>query len=247
MQVERLAWAGIKVTVGNTVIVVDALGDPSPLEGFLGTAREQVIAVADEGSVDAALVTHIHPDHYDPATLRRCLASEAPVLCPMTMRERVARDRLPPVVLGPGDVFEVGEVEVAAVRAVDGLGDEQVSWIVASGGHRVFHGGDTLWHGYWWGIAEQHGPFDLAFLPINGVLVAHPPLTGIPASMTPEQAVAAGLVLGADVVVPIHYGTFHFPPNYEEYPQAEKAFRDAAAERGVSVRVLDQGETIGFD
>lgn len=246
MQIERLAWAGIKIMVGDTIIVVDALGHPTPSEPVMGIARERVIAVANEGSVDAALVTHIHPDHYDPATLRRSLVPDAPVLCPTAMREKVVEDRLSPTIMEPGDNFEVGGVEVAAVRAVDGLGDEQVSWILASGGRRIFHGGDTLWHGYWWGIAEQHGPFDLAFLPINGALVAYPTPTGIPAALTPEQAVAAGQVLGADVVVPIHYRTFHFPPNYEEYPEAEKTFRDTAAERGVSVRVLDQGETIDF-
>lgn len=244
MKIERLAWAGIKISAGSTTAVIDALGDPAPLSSFMGPPRHEVGPVAADATVDAALVTHIHPDHYDPPTLRKALEVEAEVLCPMTMRTQVHADGLKPAILGPGDSCTIGDLTVDAVRAVDGLGAEQVSWIVTAGGTRILHGGDTLWHGYWWQIAEQYGPIDLAFLPINGALVPFPTATGVPASMTPQQAVAAAEALGARVVCPIHYDTFDFPPGYAQYPDAEHAFRESAAERGVTVRVMGQGQLI---
>lgn len=246
MKIERLAWAGIKVCAGATTVVVDALGDASPLEPFMGPARHDVGPVAVDATLTAALATHSHPDHYDPATLRQVLESDAVVLCPMTMRAQVTEDGLKPAILGPGDSFTVGELTVEAVRAVDGLGEEQVSWVVSADGRRILHAGDTLWHGYWWQIAEEHGPFDIAFLPINGALVPFPTPTGIRASMTPEQAVAAGQVLGAGLVCPIHYGTFD-SPSYAEYPDAERAFIESAGERGVAVQVLSQGEFVDLE
>ncbi len=58
--------------------------------------------------------------------------------------------------------------------------------------NRVIHTGDTLLHGYWWKIAHEYGPFDHAFLPINGALVDLPflqPPREHEAVMTPEEAV----------------------------------------------------------
>lgn len=243
MRIERLAWAGIKVVVGDTVAVVDALGGASSLvERYMGPPRHEIRPVA--GSVDVALVTHVHPDHYDPATLRSCLEADALVLCPMTMEQQVKADDLRPALFGPGDSLTVGGITVTAVRAVDGLGVEQVSWVVSAGGRSILHAGDTLWHGYWWQIADDHGPFEVAFLPINGALVEFPTPTGVPACLTPEQAVAAGRVLGAGTVCPIHYGTFDFPPRYAEYPDAERTFLEAAARQGLETRVLEQGDRL---
>ncbi|MGH2764335.1 MAG: MBL fold metallo-hydrolase [Actinomycetota bacterium] len=107
---------------------------------------------------------------------------------------------------------------------MDGLGEEQVSWVVSGNGKRILHFGDTLWHGYWWAIAE-HGPFDVAFLPINGAMVLYPSKTGIPASLTPEHAAAAAERSQAprsrrrSTTVP-----FDCPPAYAEHPDAEAAF-----------------------
>src|SRR5919109_2360239 len=82
----------------------------------------------------------------------------------------------------------LGEFVVTPVPAVDGDGEDQVSWVMAGGGRRIFHGGDTMWHGHWWTIAEQYGPFDVVFLPINGAVVkARVPAAEIPASLKPDQ------------------------------------------------------------
>lgn len=59
--------------------------------------------------------------------------------------------------------------------------------------------------------------------------------------MTPEQAVAAALVLGARLATPIHYG-MHVPDSYLEYPSAEAVFLGTARERGLPVQLLKPGE-----
>ncbi len=43
-------------------------------------------------------------------------------------------------------------------------------------GQRVFHGGDTMFHGCWWLIARRFSPFDAVFLPANGAVVDAPHL-----------------------------------------------------------------------
>lgn len=54
-------------------------------------------------------------------------------------------------------------------------------------------------------------------------------------------AVAAGVVLGARLVTPVHYG-MHVPGTYLEFPDAEAAFLRSARERGVGVELLKPGE-----
>jgi L-ascorbate metabolism protein UlaG (beta-lactamase superfamily) len=136
----------------------------------------------------------------------------------------------------------LGEFTVAAVPAVDGLNDDQVSWVILADGQRLFHGGDTLWHGAWWQIARQYGPFDWVFLPINGVQLPFlQPASEQPVTMTPEQAVAAGIVLGAKLTIPIHYG-LPATDSYFEVPTAEKIFIETAKQRKLSIKIVQPGD-----
>lgn len=67
--------------------------------------------------------------------------------------------------------------------------------------------------------------------------------SGQPICLTPEQAVAAATVLGAGKLVPIHYGTMHYPPIYKETPDIAARLA-AAADGKVEVRMLKATETI---
>ena len=117
------------------------------------------------------------------------------------------------------DVWEPNEVDgvrFTAVPAIDWRGDDQVSWIIESNGWRIIHCGDTIWHGRWWRIAGDYGPFDWAFLPISGAITVYPGLepSGLPATLTPKQP--AWRLAHAAKFCPIHYGTFNNPPVYME-------------------------------
>lgn len=56
---------------------------------------------------------------------------------------------------------------------------------------------------------------------------------------------AAGLVLGARAVVPIHYGV-SIPGDYEEYPRAEEVFLETARRRGLATLLMADGETLDW-
>jgi L-ascorbate metabolism protein UlaG (beta-lactamase superfamily) len=237
--IERLSWAGLRVTGAGGRLLVDALGDASACAPFMGEPREPLAPV---GAADAALITHLHPDHFDAATLRDRIG-EAAVFCPLGTEEKVAAAGLTAQGVGVWEQVDAAGFTCTAVPAVDGLGDAQVSWVVAGDGQKVIHCGDTLWHGSWWRIAARTGPFAAAFVCINGASVRLPGLepSGIEADLTPEQAAAAASVLAAELAIPIHYGTFDNPPVYEETADAEGRFRAAADARGVEARLLSPG------
>jgi L-ascorbate metabolism protein UlaG (beta-lactamase superfamily) len=248
MIVRRLSWAGVELETPAATVVVDLLVDTPSLSEYAGKPREELLAPkAEPGTVAAAAVTHLHSDHFDIEGLRRVLAPGAPVLCPAGAVEDVEEAGFDARGAEPWESLTVGDIEFTAVPAVDGFGSPQVSWVVAGGGTRLIHCGDTLWHGYWWEIAERCGAFDIAFLPVNAAVAEFDylqPPSELPAVLTPEQAAAAGQILGATRAVPIHYGTFHKPPLYVATPDATSAFAVAAQRRGLAVRILQPGEEL---
>lgn len=241
MQIQRLSWAGIKVEVGSTTLFVDAIQqepDHVPLEYATPNCN--------------AVVSHHHSDHYDAKALSGIFNTTSLLVSHEATKPWIASSgglrihTVPlyqPLLLSRG----AGEIVVTAVPAVDGFGHPQVSWVIDGGGKRIIHCGDTLWHGHWWDIGRAYGPFDMAFLPINGARQVTGRFidSGFPMVLTPEQAVSAGVILGAKQICPIHYGG-HEPPIYLEVPEPEETFRRAASEKGMAVRVLSAGEIINL-
>ena len=114
--------------------------------------------------------------------------------------------------------------------------------MVSAGGRRIFHAGDTLWHGHWWRIGRQFGPFDAAFLPVNGARFGwRKPVSGLPGVLTPEQAVAAATILGARRLVPIHYGVSGLD-EYVEVDDPIGRLRQAARDTGIVIQAMTPGE-----
>ena len=130
-----------------------------------------------------------------------------------------------------------------AVPAEDGFGSHQVSWVVNHGNQRFLHGGDTLWHGNWRTIGEQFGEFDVVFLPINAPIVAGDPPSEVAAVMDPMQAVDAAVLLGANRLVPIHYG-LGGDDGYKEVEKPLEILAEHAEQRGISISILQPGDRL---
>src|SRR5205823_4836234 len=92
-------------------------------------------------------------------------------------------------------------------------------------------------------IGRQYGPFDAAFLPINGVRQPEqiaPPLEALH-TLGPEQAVDAAIALRARQLVPIHYGRKPAPA-YVETERAEALAIAAGKRRGLAVQIVNAGD-----
>jgi L-ascorbate metabolism protein UlaG (beta-lactamase superfamily) len=104
-------------------------------------------------------------------------------------------------VSGPGGVIGtlVTAVHSSGISENDRIvpGGEAGGWVLAlPGGPTLYHTGDTALFSDLALVGETHHP-DLVFLPIGGHY-----------TMGPEQAAKAATLIGAPVVVPIHWGTF---------------------------------------
>jgi L-ascorbate metabolism protein UlaG (beta-lactamase superfamily) len=252
MKIQRLGWAGIELeSASGQTAVIDLIEDLGSMKKYVGEAREPLPPARTGAAL--ALVTHLHEDHFDARAVARVLAPDGVVLRPphatgeflevaavQQGEEALASAR----VVEPWQSVTVGPFTATALPAVDGFGDPQVSWIVEADGVRVFHGGDTLFHGYWWRIAMRHGPIDAAFLPVNGALCNWPhrqPPSPFGAVMDPAQAAAAAQLLQARVAVPIHYDAIHHPPIYVQVDDPAGAFERAAT---TPVQVVGPGAEV---
>lgn len=245
---ERLTWIGhatVLIEVGGARLLTDPL-----LRDRVGHLRRQVATPPRDAAqgIDAVLISHLHLDHLDVASMRR-LRRDVTVLAPSgagALLRRLGFART--VELRPGESADVAGVPVVAVPAVhDGRRHplaplaEAIGFVVA-GEHRVYFAGDT---DLFDGMAEIAEPLDAALVPVWG----WGPSLG-PGHMDPEAAARAVAILRPRVAVPIHWGTF-FPAGLARLRgsalvEPPRAFARYAGELApeVEVRVLAPGQTL---
>jgi L-ascorbate metabolism protein UlaG (beta-lactamase superfamily) len=240
LQLRKLTWAGVLIETENRALFIDVIA-PDEKKG----EKEDILATTHSAD---ALITHGHTDHFDKATLQKLLGEHGRLVCLRAAADRADTRglRVQPVDLWQPIFFPAGSDDLVAfpVPAVDGWGAPQVSWVIDGGGVRLFHGGDTQWHADLVDVGRAYGPFDVAFLPINGARQRDGRFIdqGIPAVLTPSQAVAAAQLLRAKLIVPIHFGNPD-PPDYVEVPDPLGEFRREASKAKIPIRVLSTGES----
>ena len=237
LEVQRLTWAGVKLTKGDTSVFVDTMAT----DIWNGEAPEGFVMPEASTGRRYALITHTHNDHFDEAGLKQLLGPRGYVICHQSIAAHIASRGLRVIPASTWEPVARGGFLFTAVPASDGFGAEQVSWVIKADNKTLFHGGDTLWHGQFDLIGQQFGPIDAAFMPINGPRLQSEPAVHTPAVLTPTQALDAAALLRAEILVPIHFG-FNDPPHYVEYEKPLESLTQEAAQRKQSIRHLLPGE-----
>jgi L-ascorbate metabolism protein UlaG (beta-lactamase superfamily) len=249
---ERLTWIGhatVLLEVGGARLLTDPL-----LRDRVGHLRRQAATPAPGATegIDAVLVSHLHLDHLDVASLRR-LRRDVAVLAPAgagALLRRLGFARTTELRAG-----ERAAVAGAAVEAVPAIHDgrrhplarrtaDAIGFVV-TGDHSVYFAGDTDLYD---GMTELAGTLDAALLPVWG----WGPSLG-PGHMDPLAAARAVALLRPRIAVPIHWGTF-FPAGLARLrgsalvtPPREFACRARALAPGVEVRVLEPGQALALE
>lgn len=198
--------------------------------------------------VDAVLVSHLHPDHFDPRGLARLVPPPGAVLLPPGGLDKLGstahghwRE------LAPWDSTAVGDVEVVSVPAIHtGPGPDEVNFVVRFPRFgAVYFGGDArLDRPLFEAIERRLGPVRVALLPVGGTHIL-----GKRTVMNPTDALAAADILGARNIVPIHEGGIWLSvPPLSRHPGRARHLARLAAERGQAgrVTVLAEGESARF-
>jgi L-ascorbate metabolism protein UlaG (beta-lactamase superfamily) len=197
--------------------------------------------------VDDVLISHLHRDHLDLASLHR-LPGNVEVVVPRGGGSLVRRSGLSNVIeLSVGESLSVRGVQVRATPAAHngfrppfGPTAETLGFVV-EGSQRIYFAGDT-------DIFDEMadiGPLDVALLPVAG----WGPRLG-PGHMDPAAAAQALELLRPKLVVPIHWGSLvplgmHLREwSYLTRPPRSFAELARQVQPDVDVRILEPGQTL---
>jgi L-ascorbate metabolism protein UlaG (beta-lactamase superfamily) len=195
--------------------------------------------------IDAVLISHLHHDHLDLASLR-LLGRDIPLLVPAGTAAWLHRRRFTTVKeLRAGERATVAELAVGAVEArhdarrLGGPRAEALGYVVRNR-RAIYFAGDTELFA---GMSQLCGALDVALLPVAG----WGRKLG-PGHMDPLQAARAVGLLAPRLAIPIHWGTLR-PISLiaRREPELHDPARKFAEHVGqiapdVEVRVLMPGE-----
>lgn len=197
--------ATLQFSFGGKVIDID----PVAAGNYTGLAAPDVI-----------LVTDIHPDHLDNATITKLKKATTSVVAPQAAAANLDK----PIVIANGEKKTVDGIEIEAVPMYNltrgpsagqlyhtkGRGN---GYVITLGGKRIYIAGDTE------GVPEMRAlkNIEVAFIPMN-----------LPYTMTPEEAADAVKAFHPAIVYPYH-----------SRGSDVLAFANALKGTGIDVRVRD--------
>jgi L-ascorbate metabolism protein UlaG (beta-lactamase superfamily) len=230
--------------------------DPVFSKRLILLRRQRRPGVLVEGlpPIDLVLLTHAHMDHLDLASLRR-----------VAWATRRLTGRGPEVVVPRGVEDLVESVGFSRVHRLEWWESIEVQglnvtmtpcrhwgarmfrdvhrgyggYVVEGGGQSVYHSGDTAFFEGFREIGRRLKP-EIALLPIG----AYFPDSYRSVHTSPEEAVRAFVELGADQMVPMHYGTFRL--GREPMDEPLKRLEAEATRLAIKnqIKVLEEGETM---
>jgi L-ascorbate metabolism protein UlaG (beta-lactamase superfamily) len=237
-----LGHASVLIELDGVRLLTDPL-----LRGRVAHLRRQAPMIDRSvfAGLDAVLISHMHHDHLDLASLR-LLSPNTPVLVPAGAGEWLRKRGFTEVAeLSVGDVTRVGVIEIAAVEARhDGRrpgGPQAIALgYVAHGRRAVYFAGDTECFP---GMSNFSPSPDVALLPVAG----WGPKLG-PGHMDPLEAARAVALIEPRLAIPVHWGTL-LPLGLIRRHRAQlgdppRLFAERVAQiaPGVEVRILAPGQ-----
>ena len=247
MNIQKLNWAGIKINCGGKTILVDAVEDFSPYAMVLGQPQTPLVHFRETIKADYILFTHLHSDHYDVAVIQQCLEPGGKIIAYKKFEKAISKSGQPAVYLDKDEDFEENGIIFKPVFSCGGIGEDQVAWIVEYKNYKIFHAGDTIWHNRFWQLGKENPGINLAFLPVNGVVVDFTMMgleySSIPVSMSPGEAFNAAKLLHAQHLIPIHYKKFS-TAYYQPKEIKENEFAELSVATGQSYRLLEDGQSL---
>ena len=207
-EAQEKGLSGDQVATNNGVLVIHPLRHAT----FLMEWNGKTVCVDPVGGAkpfvdlpkpDLVLVTHIHGDHFDPATLAAVIPAgpQPTIIAPASVAEKIPeslRGKARVKVLANGEQTEVAGIAVEAVPAYNTTAGKEKfhpkgrdnGYVLTMGGKRVYIAGDTE------DTAEMRAlkGIDIAFLPMN-----------LPYTMSVPKAAEAIRQFMPKIVYPYHY------------------------------------------
>jgi len=217
----RVTWLGHSTFLveldGQRVLVDPMYGERASPVSFAGPKRWYAppLPLSELPELDAVLISHDHYDHLDYPTVLAMRETDTKWIVPLGIGAHLEHWGIPAERIVELDWWEdtrVGQLTVTCTPSRHFSGRSLFTqnstlwagWALAGPEHRVFYSGDTALHPDFEAIGQKLGPFDLSIMETG----AYDTLWS-DVHLGPEQAVIAHQLVGAKVMLPVHWGLFN--------------------------------------
>ena len=198
--------------------------------------------------IEGLILSHDHYDHLDVPTIEYLAQRVQRYFVPLGVKARLVDMGVPAERVQEFDWWQAGThagVQVTATPAQHFSGRSLTdrnrtlwaSWVIQSGGQRIYYSGDSGYFGGFEQIGERFGGFDLALME-NGAYDAHWPAV----HMTPEESVQAFQDLRGKVLYSVHNSTFDLA--FHAWRDPLDRLADLAAAKSIELATPEIGEVM---
>jgi L-ascorbate metabolism protein UlaG (beta-lactamase superfamily) len=221
---------------GKRLAVDPVFGNAAPLPGIVRRFVAAPLKCGELPPLDYVLITHDHYDHLEYATVRALRDTNVRFIVPLGVGAHlrkwgIAAARIDE--LGWGETYRANDLTIAAERTIHYSGrtfDTRnkslwTSYALRGEQFSIFISGDSGYGEHFRDIGAKHGPFDLAFIEIDGWNAGWPKT-----HLFPEEVIQAYRDIGARALVPVHWGVFDLARH--PWDESIRLIADLAARAG---------------
>jgi L-ascorbate metabolism protein UlaG (beta-lactamase superfamily) len=254
----RVTWMGhssLLIEIDGKRILTDPVWvkRASPVQ-FFGPERffPAPVALKDLPPIDGIILSHDHYDHLDEATVKILGKKSIPFFCSLGVGGILEKWGISKNQITEFDWWQENEIWpgfkliAAPARHFSGRGIRNrdttlwASYIIKGPKHKVYFGADSGIHPLFKTIGEKYGPFDIAMLEIGAYNELWKDI-----HMGPENAADAFMAVNANIMMPIHWGTFNLA--FHTWTQPIETLLDIAKKKNIKLLVPQPGETYTYN
>lgn len=252
-----LTWFGhssILIQFGGKNILIDpVLSEKLSPVSWVGVRRftPSPVSVSDLPEIDLMILSHDHYDHLDYRVMRQISGRVRKIVVPLGVECHLRKWKFDMEKVQNMAWWEECEFEglkIACTPAqhfsgrwiTGGNGTLWASFVIQSGGKRIFYNGDSGFAGHYEKIHEKYGDFDLALMECGQY---NPRWAQI--HSFPEEGADAMRILGARLAMPVHWGAFVL--SRHAWDDSVERFSRHAEETGLSFITPKIGQTVDLN
>ena len=235
---------------GKFWLIDPVFGERASPVSFAGPKRFHAppLALQELPPIEGLILSHDHYDHLDVPTIEHLARRVQRYFVPLGVKARlvdmgVPADRVQEFDWWQGATHDGVQVTATPAQHFSGrtLTDRNrtlwASWLIDSGGQRIFYSGDTGYFSGFRQIGQRFPGIDLALME-NGAYDAYWPAV----HMTPEETVQAFQDLGAKVLYSVHNSTFDLA--FHAWREPLDRLADLAQARRMDLATPEIGEVL---